>query len=45
MANSLGIEDYLSFSVASPFDYEENMMITMPSFSNDELKRKNGLYA
>lgn len=30
MAKSLGIEDYLSFSVASPFHYDENMHIQMP---------------
>jgi len=32
-ANSLGIEQYLSFTVASPFDYDENMEIKMPVFS------------
>ncbi|QED48383.1 ATP-dependent DNA helicase [Cytobacillus dafuensis] len=32
MAKSLGIDQYLSFSVSSPFDYEENMIITMPVF-------------
>ncbi|WP_102346794.1 ATP-dependent DNA helicase [Bacillus sp. Marseille-P3661] len=30
MANSLGIEDYLSFSVASPFNYDEQMNIYIP---------------
>lgn len=34
IAGSLGIKDYLSFSVASPFDYDENMEIRMPVFSN-----------
>jgi ATP-dependent DNA helicase DinG len=40
MAQSLGIDDYLHFTVASPFDYEENMKISMPTFSkeNDEEK-------
>lgn len=31
MADSLGIEDYLSFSVASPFDYQEQMSIFIPN--------------
>lgn len=30
MAGSLGIDDYLSFSVQSPFDYNENMKISLP---------------
>lgn len=30
IAKSLGIDDYLSFSVASPFNYDENMIINMP---------------
>ena len=33
IANSLGIQDYLSCMVASPFDYEENMTIKMPAFA------------
>lgn len=40
MANSLGIEDYLSFSVASPFAYDENMQIEMPVFSENDLVAK-----
>jgi ATP-dependent DNA helicase DinG len=40
IANSLGIEDYLSFTVESPFDYDENMTINMPVFSNNELEEK-----
>lgn len=36
LADSLGIDDYLSFSVDSPFDYEEQMAIYMPTFTNDE---------
>lgn len=40
MANSLGIEKYLSFSVDSPFDYEENMKIHMPKFNHDDLEAK-----
>ena len=40
MAKSLGIDHYLSFSVASPFDYEENMVLSMPSFSENNLEAK-----
>lgn len=40
LANSLGISDYLSFSVASPFDYDKNMRISMPVFSNENLEEK-----
>ncbi|AGK54653.1 MAG: Rad3-related helicase [Bacillus sp. (in: firmicutes)] len=40
MANSLGIEDYLSFSVQSPFDYEENMKIHLTKFEKDHLEAK-----
>jgi ATP-dependent DNA helicase DinG len=40
IAHNLGIDDYLSFSVASPFDYEEKMNLYLPKFSkeNDEQK-------
>ena len=40
IANSLGIEDFLSFTVESPFDYDEKMTINMPVFSNNELEEK-----
>ncbi len=40
IANSLGIEDFLSFTVSSPFDYDENMKIKMPTFAENELVRK-----
>ncbi|NHM29180.1 ATP-dependent DNA helicase [Neobacillus terrae] len=40
MAKSLGIEDYLSFTVASPFEYEEKMEMHLPSFKKDELISK-----
>ncbi|WP_019155967.1 ATP-dependent DNA helicase [Robertmurraya massiliosenegalensis] len=40
MAKSLGIDDYLSFSVQSPFDYEENMVIKMPSFNRENPQDK-----
>ncbi|NNV06456.1 ATP-dependent DNA helicase [Geobacillus sp. C56-T2] len=36
IAQSLGIDDYLSFSVPSPFDYDEQMAIYMPTFRADE---------
>jgi ATP-dependent DNA helicase DinG len=38
IANSLGIEDFLSFTVESPFDYDENMTINMPVFLNNKLE-------
>jgi len=41
IANSLGIKDYLSFSVASPFDYDENMSIFMPRFEKFNLEAKS----
>lgn len=40
MANSLGIKDYLSFSVASPFAYDENMVIEMPAFADEDVETK-----
>ncbi|WP_026581117.1 ATP-dependent DNA helicase [Bacillus sp. J33] len=40
MANSLGIDDYLSFTVESPFEYEENMSISMPAFAKDDKAAK-----
>jgi ATP-dependent DNA helicase DinG len=36
MARSLGIDEYLSFHVDSPFDYGEQMTIYMPIFENNE---------
>jgi len=33
IAKSLGVQDYLSFSVSSPFDYDEKMKIYLPRFS------------
>lgn len=40
IAQSLGVDDYLSFSVESPFDYEEKVKIYLPKFAkeNDEQK-------
>lgn len=40
MAKSLGIDNYLSFSVASPFDYDENMKIEMIEFPSDSMEVK-----
>ncbi|MEW5596103.1 ATP-dependent DNA helicase [Peribacillus frigoritolerans] len=36
IADSLGIEKYDSFSVESPFDYDEVMKMNMPSFENGD---------
>ncbi|NRG43350.1 ATP-dependent DNA helicase [Bacillus sp. CRN 9] len=40
MASSLGVENHLSFTVESPFDYEENMQIHTPVFVDDHLNGK-----
>ncbi|HYK71686.1 MAG TPA: ATP-dependent DNA helicase, partial [Pseudoneobacillus sp.] len=40
IAKSLGIDDYLHFSVDSPFDYEENMKISMPTFPMENVEEK-----
>lgn len=40
IAKSLGIEDYLSFSVNSPFNYDENMTINMPAFAEPGMEEK-----
>jgi len=39
IAKSLGVKNYLSMTVASPFDYDENMEIYMPKFESDEAKQ------
>jgi len=36
LANSLGIKDYLSFSVSSPFDYEKNMKVFVKKGTSEE---------
>jgi len=41
IANSLGIKDYLSFSVNSPFDYEEQMKIEINKIDQNETDQKN----
>lgn len=38
IANSLGVKEYLSFSVTSPFDYQEKMEIYLPKFKSIEDK-------
>ena len=40
MAKSLGVDEYLSFTVDSPFDYEENMVIRMPEFAEESATAK-----
>ncbi|WP_436372618.1 ATP-dependent DNA helicase [Cytobacillus sp. BC1816] len=40
MAKSLGVDNYLSFNVDSPFDYEENMVIRMPEFEEESATAK-----
>ncbi|MGP7816015.1 ATP-dependent DNA helicase [Niallia sp. 01092] len=40
MANSLGATNYLSFSVDSPFEYEESMNVFVESFSKEDSVRK-----
>jgi ATP-dependent DNA helicase DinG len=37
IASTLGIEKYLSFSVESPFDYENNMQVTMPILKKKDM--------
>ncbi|WP_019241956.1 MULTISPECIES: ATP-dependent DNA helicase [Bacillus] len=41
IANSLGIENYSSFSVESPFDYDEVMKIILTPYNKEELQQKN----
>lgn len=40
IANSLGIHDFLSFSVSSPFNYEELMEIYLPRFEKERITDK-----
>lgn len=40
IASSLGIDDYLSCTVASPFDYDEKMKVFLPSFKQDAINKK-----
>lgn len=41
VAKTLGIQDYLSFSVSSPFDYQERMKIFLPRLNkeNEDLEK------
>ncbi|WP_416826694.1 ATP-dependent DNA helicase [Ectobacillus polymachus] len=39
IAKNLGIDDYLSFSVDSPFDYEEQMKVYIPTYCNQQEKK------
>ncbi|CAG9622594.1 ATP-dependent DNA helicase [Sutcliffiella rhizosphaerae] len=38
LASSLGIEEYLSFSIQSPFDYENNMKLSVKSEDDFSIK-------
>lgn len=40
IADSLGIADYLAFSVSSPFDYDEKMKIYLASFDHNKIDDK-----
>lgn len=41
IASSLGIDNYSSFTVASPFNYDEVMKISLSAFAEKELRQKN----
>ena len=36
IASSIGVQNYLSFTVESPFDYENQMIVEMPIFAKEE---------
>lgn len=40
ITNSLGVKEFLSFSVASPFDYDEKMKIYLPKFPKEATEEK-----
>src|SRR4051794_24037444 len=40
IANSLGIKEFLSFSVESPFDYQEKMEVFLPKFNTGSMEEK-----
>ncbi|UAC47031.1 ATP-dependent DNA helicase [Bacillus aquiflavi] len=44
IANSLGITDYLSFSVQSPFDYNNKMKLQLPMFNQEDHFKKKAHY-
>lgn len=43
IANSLGVKEYVSFSVASPFAYDEKMGVYLPKFANGISEKINYL--
>ncbi|MGO4886446.1 ATP-dependent DNA helicase [Anaerobacillus sp. MEB173] len=45
MANSIGVEDYLSFSVSSPFDYETKMEVYSPELTSEDIFTQKYNYA
>lgn len=40
IASSIGVDDYLSFSVSSPFDYDDKMELYLPKFKNADINVK-----
>jgi ATP-dependent DNA helicase DinG len=40
IAASIGVDEYLSFSVTSPFDYDDKMNLYLPKFKNADLEGK-----
>jgi ATP-dependent DNA helicase DinG len=40
IATSLGIKEFLSFSVDSPFDYQEKMEVFLPKFNKNSMDEK-----
>ncbi|MFF2450002.1 ATP-dependent DNA helicase [Neobacillus sp. NPDC058068] len=40
ISSSLGVTEYLSFSVASPFDYEDKMKLFLPRFANNDIDKR-----
>lgn len=40
ISNSLGVQEYLSFSVASPFEYDEKMEVFLPRFPKGNIDEK-----
>ncbi|NHC39149.1 ATP-dependent DNA helicase [Bacillus sp. MM2020_1] len=40
IAASIGVDDYLSFSVTSPFDYDDKMELYIPKFNKEDIEGK-----
>lgn len=40
ISSSLGVDDYLSFSVSSPFDYDDKMDLYLPAFKHADMDGK-----